>query len=64
MNNKEKRARFRELAKQERIRTATELAEEHAQPYLPLFNEFPRICSEEKRPARRGQSGGRRHEIR
>jgi hypothetical protein len=39
MNNKEKRARFRELAKQERIRTATELAEELAQPLLP-FNEF------------------------
>jgi hypothetical protein len=40
MNNKEKRARFRQLAKQDRIRTGRQLAEEHEQPYLPLINDI------------------------
>lgn len=41
MNNKEKRARFRELAQHDwRIRTARELAEELDQPFLPLFNDY------------------------
>jgi hypothetical protein len=36
MNNKEKRARFRQLAQNDRIRTGRQLAEELAQPFLPL----------------------------
>jgi hypothetical protein len=53
VNNKQKRARFRELAKQDRIRTARELAEEHEQPFLPLFNECPDVQRRRKaaRPA-------------
>ena len=39
MNNKEKRARFRQLAKHDRIRTGRQLAEEPEQPYLPLIND-------------------------
>ena len=40
MNDKAKRARFRELAKQDRLRTARQLAEELEQPFLPLLNEL------------------------
>jgi hypothetical protein len=40
MSNKEKRARFRELAEQERIRTGHQLADDLAQPFLPLFNDI------------------------
>lgn len=48
MNNKEKRARFRELAKHDRIRTGRQLAEEHEQPFLS-FNEFKAVVSQENR---------------
>jgi hypothetical protein len=34
----QKKRRFRELAKQERIRTGRQLAEELAQPFLPLMD--------------------------
>ena len=40
MNNKTKRARFRALAGEENIRTGRQLAEEHAQPCLPLINDI------------------------
>jgi hypothetical protein len=39
MNNKQKRARFRELAKHDRIRTGRQLPEELEQPFLPLIND-------------------------
>jgi hypothetical protein len=43
VNNKQKRARFCELAKHDRIRTARELAEQLEQPFLPLFNDCPDV---------------------
>jgi hypothetical protein len=48
MNNKEKRARFRELAQHDRIQTGRQLAEELEQPFLP-FNEFKAVVSQENR---------------
>ena len=48
MTPEQKKRRFRELAKQDRIRTARELAEELEQPFLP-FNEFKAVVSQ--RPA-------------
>ncbi len=48
MNNKQKRAKFRQLAKHDRIRTGRLLAEELEQPFLP-FNEFKAVVSQENR---------------
>ena len=53
----QKKRRFRELIKDDRICTASELAVNLAQPFLPLFNECPDVQRKEKRPAWRGQSG-------
>ena len=61
MNNKEKRVRFRQLAKHDRIRTARELAEQLEQPFLPLFNDCPDVQA--KKSGGRGQSGGSHHEL-
>ena len=45
----QKKRRFRELAKHDRIRTGRQLAEELAQPFLP-FTEFKtRVIQEEPR---------------
>jgi len=54
----QKKRRFRELIKDDRICRASELAVDLAQPFLPLFNECPDVERKEKRPAWRGQSGG------
>ena len=56
MNNmtpEQKKRRFRELAKHDRIHTARRLAEELEQPYLSLFNECPDVqrFNAEGRPA-------------
>jgi hypothetical protein len=40
MTTAQKKKRFRELAKQDRIRTGRQLAEEHEQPFLPLINDI------------------------
>ena len=53
MNNmtpEQKKRRFRELAKQDRIRPGRQLAEEHEQPYLPLINDI--VTDVEKYSAR------------
>ena len=67
MNDKAKRARFRELAKQDRLRTARQLAEELEQPFLPLFNEFKAVVTrgEPRRrlPAHQAGAGGWRKEA-
>jgi hypothetical protein len=39
MTTAQKKKRFRELARQDRIRTASELAEELEQPFLPLLGD-------------------------
>ena len=65
MNNKEKRARFRELAEQERIRSGHQLAEELAQPFLPLINDI--VTDVEKcnaRPKKRVFRGNRQNQTR
>jgi hypothetical protein len=49
MTPEQKKRRFRQLAKQDRIRTARELAEELEQPFLPLFNEFKARVSQANR---------------
>jgi hypothetical protein len=62
MNTKEKRAKFRELVKDDRIKIASRFAEELAQPYLPFMTD---CLADEKRPARAwSQSGGRQRELR
>jgi len=51
MNNitlEQKKRRFRELARHDRIRTGRQLAEEHEQPFLS-FNEFKAVVSQENR---------------
>ncbi len=62
MNNKEKRARFRELAKHDRIRTGRQLAEELEQPFLP-FNECKAVVSQENRADTFPQAGRWRHQT-
>jgi hypothetical protein len=66
MNTKEKRAKFRELVKDDRIKIASRFAEELAQPYLPFLTDgLTGYAGEEKRPARAwSQSGGRQRELR
>jgi hypothetical protein len=39
MNNKEKRAKFRELVKDDRIKIASRFVEELAQPFLPFMTD-------------------------
>jgi hypothetical protein len=67
MNNitpEQKKRRFRALAKQDRIRTARELAEELEQPYLPLFNDI--VTGVEKcnaKPKKRVFRGNRQNQT-
>jgi dTDP-4-amino-4,6-dideoxygalactose transaminase len=48
MTTAQKKKRFRELARQDWIRTASQFAEELEQPFLP-FNEFKVVVSLENR---------------
>jgi hypothetical protein len=41
MTPEQKKRRFRELAKHDRMQTGRPLAEEHEQPFLPLINDCP-----------------------
>jgi hypothetical protein len=59
MNNKEKRAKFRELAQHDRIKTASRFAEELAAPFLP-FNEFKQENRVERLPRRALEVGGKK----
>ena len=60
MNNKEKRAKFRELAQHDRIKTASRFAEEACgAPFLP-FNEFKQENRVERLPRRALEVGGKK----
>jgi hypothetical protein len=49
-----KKRRFRELVKDDRIRTGRQLVQELEQPYLPLFNDCPDV--QRRKAARPAQS--------
>jgi hypothetical protein len=60
MNNmtpEQKKRRFRELAKHDRIRTGRQLAEELEQPFLPLINDWDVQRRKSARPGVVSQEG-------